>query len=141
MPETTVLNSLIVRRLLGIGLLLTCLAGALCWLFAGFRQAISCLIGGGLAAGSMVWLGQTVSAALVSSPTASKYRPLAGYVLRLMLIPLCLYVMLRLHFFSLLAAVAGLAAFNAAVLIVGIFEAVGSRSGSNARAERNRSSI
>ena len=127
MPVATPTGNAIERRLLGTGSLLMCFASLLCWMIAGSRGAVSCLVGGILAAGSMVWLSRTISAVIRPRPVASKWRFLAGYVLRLMLIPLCLYAMLRLHFFSLPAAVAGFAAFNLAIFIEGIREAIGSR--------------
>jgi hypothetical protein len=123
------------RRLFRIGLILTCVASAISWIWAGFEGAVSCFAGGALAAASMHWLSRTVSAAVSPSPKASKRAVLLGYVLRLMLIPLCLYAMLRLHFFSIPAVVGGFAAFTFAALIEGILEAAGRRPDSDARAE------
>ena len=123
------------RRLFRIGLILTGVASAISWICGGFEAAVSCVAGGALAAVSMHWLSRTVSAVVAPRPKASKRAVLLGYVLRLMLIPLCLYAMLRLHFFSIPAVVGGFAAFTFAALIEGILEAAGRRPDSDARAE------
>ena len=123
------------RRLFRIGLLLTAVASVVCWFWSGLEAAVSCMVGGALAAISMHWLSRTVSAAVAPHPKASKRAVLLGYALRLMLIPLCLYAMLRLHFLSIPAVVGGFAAFTFAALIEGILEATGRRPDSDARAE------
>jgi ATP synthase I chain len=123
------------RRLFRIGLILTGVASAIGWVWAGFEAAVSCVAGGALAAISMHWLSRTVSAVVSARPKASRRSVLVGYVLRLMLIPLCLYAMLRLHFLSIPAVVGGFAAFTFAALIEGILEAAGRRPDSDARAE------
>ncbi len=107
---------------------MTGLAALFCWAFAGFRAGVSCGIGGVLAAASLGWLSRTIRAALAPQETPPIRRFLVVYVLRLMLIPLGLYAMLRLHFFSLPAALVGLAAFHMAVLVEGICQAIGGRS-------------
>ena len=123
------------QRLFRIGLILTGVASAIGWVWAGFEAAVSCVAGGALAAISMHWLSRTVSAVVSARPKASRRSILVGYVLRLMLIPLCLYAMLRLHFLSIPAVVGGFAAFTFAALIEGILEAAGRRPDSDARAE------
>jgi len=123
------------RRLFGIGLMLTAAAAAAGWIWSGLEAAISCIAGGALAAISLHWLSRTVSAVVAPHPKASKRAVLPGYALRLMLIPLCLYAMLRLHFLSIPAVMAGFAAFTFAALIEGILEATGRRPDSNARTE------
>ena len=123
------------QRLFRIGLILTGVASAIGWVWAGFEAAVSCVAGGALAAISMHWLSRTVSAVVSARPKASRRSVLVGYVLRLMLIPLCLYAMLRLHFLSIPAVVGGFAAFTFAALIEGILEAAGRRPDSDARAE------
>jgi hypothetical protein len=129
------LKKAVERRLFRIGLILTAAASAIGWIWAGREAAVSCVAGGGLAAASMHWLSRTVSAVVAPHPRASKRAVLTGYVLRLMLIPLCLYAMLRLHFLSIPAVIGGFAAFTFAVLIEGILEAAGRRPDSDARAE------
>ena len=96
-------------------------------LIFGVRSGASFLAGGLLSAANLAMLRHTVNAALLRGPGRSGFRVAASYLLRLVLIPLCLYAMLRLHFFSLPAAVAGFAAFNLAIFIEGIREAIGSR--------------
>ena len=123
------------RRLFRIGLILTATASLVAFLWSGLAAAVSCIAGGALAAVSMHWLNRTVSAVVSPHPRASKRSVLLGYVLRLMLIPLCLYAMLRLHFLSIPAVVGGFAAFTFAALIEGILEAAGRRPDSDARAE------
>jgi len=123
------------RRLFRIGLILTAAASAGVFIWSGLAAAVSCAVGGALAAASMHWLSRTISAVVAPHPKASKRSVLLGYVLRLMLIPICLYAMLRLHFFSIPAVVGGFAAFTFAALIEGILEAAGGRPDSDARAE------
>ena len=123
------------RRLTRIGALLVAASAGLCWALWGLREAGSCLAGGLLAAGSVSWLSRTVASVLAAPPPYPKRRIITGYVARLLLIPLGLYAMLRLRLFSLPAVVAGFAAFNLAVLVEGILEAVGRRPDSDARAE------
>ncbi len=128
-------KNLLERRLFCIGLSLTAAAAVVGFVWSGLETAVSCVVGGALAAISMYWLSRTVSAAVAPRPEASKRSVLLGYVLRLMLIPLCLYAMLRLHFLSIPAVVGGFAAFTFAALIEGILEAAGRRPDSDARAE------
>jgi hypothetical protein len=123
------------HRLLRIGGLLNATVSAGAWVWFGPEAALSCVVGGVLAAISMHWLGRTVSAVVAPHPTGSKRAVLLGYLLRLVLIPLCLYAMLRLHFLAILAVVAGFAAFIFALLIEGILEATGKSPDDNARAE------
>jgi len=115
--------------------MLTAVASAVGEILFGLEAGISCVAGGALAAVSTHWLRRSVSAVVCLHPKASKRAVLLGYVLRLMLIPLCLYAMLRLHFLSIPAVVAGFAAFTFAVLIEGILEATGRRPDSDARAK------
>ncbi len=128
-------KNLLERRLFRIGLILTAAAAVAGFIWSGLEAAVSCTVGGALAAVSMYWLSRTVSAVVAPRPEASKRSVLLGYVLRLMLIPLCLYAMLRLHFLSIPAVVGGFAAFTFAALIEGILEAAGKRPDSDARAE------
>ena len=123
------------RRLRRTGALLVAAGAGVCWAVWGFRAAGSCLAGGILAAASTSWLGRTVASVLAAPSPHPKRRIITGYVARLLLIPLCLYAMLRLRFFSLPAVVAGFAAFNLAVLVEGVLEAAGRRPDRDARAE------
>ena len=123
------------HRLFRIGVLLNATVSAGAWVWFGAEAALSCVVGGALAAISLHWLGRTISAVVTPHPTGSKRTVLLGYLLRLVLIPLCLYAMLRLHFLAILAVVAGFAAFIFALLIEGILEATGKYPDDNARAE------
>ena len=105
------------------------LAGSLvAWLWFDRITAVSLLVGGILAALNMAWLRQTINSTLRSDPKTSKRRVLAGLFLRLLLIPLCLYVMIRFTLLGIPAIIAGFAVVNSSILIEGILEALGGRS-------------
>lgn len=74
----------------------------------------------------MIWLRSTIHAIFAGDPKRSKIQVLAGFFLRLLLIPLCLYVMIRFLFLDILAAVAGFAVFVCSVFVEGVLEAFGS---------------
>lgn len=101
--------------LVGIGSILTSLA-------FGFRYGASFLAGGMLAAVNMAMLRSTINYALRRS-RISKFRITAGYIVRLLLIPLCLYAIMRLFFFGIIAATAGFATFSCGIFVEGVFEA------------------
>jgi hypothetical protein len=112
------------------------LAGSLvAWLWFDRITAVSLLVGGILAALNMAWLRQTVNSTLRSDPKTSKRRVLAGLFLRLLLIPLCLYVMIRFLFWSVPAAVAGFALFHCSIFLAAILEALGRSPEKHARAK------
>ena len=69
-----------------------------------------------------------MNAAILNDQKSSKRRILAGYFLRLLLIPLCLYAMIRFLFLGVLAAVAGFAVFNCSIFVEGVLEAFKSSS-------------
>jgi hypothetical protein len=102
--------------LVGIGAILT-------GLIFGFRQGASFLAGGLLAAANLAMLRHTVNSALLRRSGKSSFRIVAGHILRLVLIPLCLYAMMRFLFFGIIAATAGFAAFSCSIFLEGIFEA------------------
>ena len=60
---------------------------------------------------------RTINAALARSSRISSIRITAGYILRLLLIPLCLYAMIRFLFLGVLAAVGGFAMFNCSIFV------------------------
>jgi hypothetical protein len=91
--------------------------------FFGWRQGISFAAGCALAAVDLLWLRSTVRAILPGDLKRSKSNILGGFFLRLLLIPLCLYVMIRFLFLGIIAAVAGFAVFVCSVGIEGILEA------------------
>jgi hypothetical protein len=114
------------KRLLWIGILLIAAGGLLSWTCFGGRAGVSFVAGGALAGGHMIWLRSTIHAIFAGDPKRSKIQVLAGFFLRLLLIPLCLYVMIRFLFLDILAAVAGFAVFVCSVFVEGVLEAFGS---------------
>lgn len=128
-------NRKLERRLLKVAASLVAAGGILTALLFGMRQAASFLCGGALAGVSILWLRSALNAIVLQDPKASKRRVLAGFVLRLLLIPLGLYVMIRFLFLGVAAAVAGFAACHCSIFVEGILEALESGSGNNARAE------
>lgn len=118
-------NKFIERRLYRIGACLLVMGSLLTWILFGLFKAVSFLLGGTLAASNFVWFQWSVGELVGNDPKSSKRRVLAGFFLRLLLIPLALYVMMRFLFFSLPAAVAGLAVFYCSVFVEGVLEAVG----------------
>jgi hypothetical protein len=130
-----VTNSFIERRIFRLGACLLAVGGAAAWFFFGGIAAVSLLVGGALAALNMAWLRQTVRAITLNDAKSSKRRVLAGFVLRLLLIPLCLYAMIRFLFWSMSAAVFGFALFHCSLLLEGILEALDRSSGKHARTE------
>ena len=94
----------------------------------GLGIGASFLAGGALGGLNLAWLRQTVTSAFARNPSRLKTRILVGFFLRLLLIPLFLYVMLRFLFLSVPAAVAGFAVFNCSIFVEGVLEAFGSRS-------------
>jgi hypothetical protein len=112
------------RRLFLLGALLAGMGSLVAGYFYGSRALISLLAGGALAGVNLGLLRSAVSSIVFYQPKKSKRRILIGYFLRLLLIPLSLYAMIRFLFLSIPAAVAGFALFNCNILIEGILEAV-----------------
>jgi hypothetical protein len=111
------------RRIFWIGAWLTGAGSLVTWFLFGFVNGISFLAGGVLAGVNLALLRVAVNAAILYDPKRSKRRILAGYFLRLLLIPLCLYAMIRFLFLGVLAAVAGFALFNCSIFVEGVLEA------------------
>jgi len=111
------------RRIFWIGAWLVVGGALFILLLFGWRGGISFLAGGTLAAVNLAMLRSAVGAAVLYDPKRSKHRILAGYFLRLLLIPLCLYAMIRFLFLGILPAVAGFALFNCSIFVEGILEA------------------
>jgi len=114
------------KRLLQLGLGLALVGTILTWVLFGGGAGLSFLAGALLAAGDLAWLRTSIGLVLSREPKGAKSKVLAGFFLRLLLIPLCLYVMIRFLFLNLLAAVAGFAVFLCSVFVEGILEAFGS---------------
>ena len=97
-------------------------------LIFGVRSGASFLAGGLLSAANLAMLRHTVNAALLRGPGRSGFGVAASYLLRLVLIPLCLYAMMRLLSFGIIAATAGFAVFSCGIFLEGILEAFKSSS-------------
>jgi hypothetical protein len=123
------------RRLFRTGALLAGVGAVAAWLIFGGIAGISFGAGGALGGISLGWLSHTVNAIVFSDRRGSTSRIIAGYLLRLSLIPLCLYVMIRFLFMGVVAAVAGFAAFNCSIFIEGIREALQGSQRKDGRAE------
>lgn len=115
------------RRLAWIGVGLVLIGSVVTALRFGILTGVSFLAGGALAAGNLSWLRQTVTGFVFSDPKRSRRRLLAGYIVRLVLIPLTLYAMIRFLSLSIPAAVAGFAVYNCSVFVEGVLEAFGYR--------------
>ncbi len=115
------LNS-IERRLLLIGGCLISIGSVVTGLIYGFQYGLSFLAGGVLSAVNLAWLRHTIHSAL-RRPERNKFRAVSGFILRLLLIPLCLYAIIRLLFMGIIAAIAGFAVFSSCILIEGVLEA------------------
>ncbi len=116
------------KRLIRAAIGLVLVGSALFWGLFGPWQSVAFLSGGVFAGINLIWLHSSVSGIFFADPKASKRRILAGYLFRLLLIPLGLYAMIRFLFFSPLAVVGGFAACNCSILIEGILEALADRS-------------
>jgi hypothetical protein len=103
-------------------------------LFGG-GAGLSFLAGALLAAGDLAWLRTSIGLVLSREPKGAKSKVLAGFFLRLLLIPLCLYVMIRFLFFSPAAAVLGFAITHCSIFVEGLLEALNCGPGKDARAE------
>jgi hypothetical protein len=120
------LNRDLERRLFRLGAGLTAVGTVVAYLGFGAIAGVSFLAGGILAGGNLLWLRSSVSAIVLHDPKRSKFQVLGGFILRLLLIPLCLYAMIRFLFLDVRAAVAGLAVFVCSVFVEGVLEAFGS---------------
>ncbi len=118
----TNIESRLFRISLGIAL-----AGCLLiWLYTGVRSSLSFAAGAALGGANLTWLRSTLAAVFSGDLKRAKFKVLGGFFLRLLLIPLCLYVMIRFLFLDILAAVAGFAVFICSVFVEGVLEAFGS---------------
>jgi hypothetical protein len=110
------------RRIFWIGGCLIGIGSIGIGLAFGLRHGASFLTGGVLSAVNMAVLRNIVDSALRRSKI-SKTRIVAGFFLRLILILLCLYAIIRFLFWGIIAATAGFAAFNCSIFIEGLLEA------------------
>ena len=114
------------RRLFRLNVGLAVAGTLLTWVCFDKRAALSFVAGAVVAGLSNLWLRSTINAIFSGKLKGSQLPVLAGFLLRLMLIPLCLYVMIRFLFLVVLAAVAGFAVLVCSVLVEGVLEAFGS---------------
>lgn len=126
------------KRLLMIGLVLAAAGSLMAWLFFGARCGLSFAAGAALAGADLWWLRSSIGAVFSGDLKGSKLQALAGFFLRLLLIPLGLYVMIRFLFLDIIAAVTGFAVFICSVFVEGVLEAFGSSPKKNARAKPRR---
>jgi hypothetical protein len=111
------------RRLFWLTVGLSAAGSLLVWSIFGRRPFVSFLAGAALAGGDLLWLRATIRAIFWGDLKRSKLKILTGFFLRLLLIPLCLYAMIRFLFLDIIAAVAGFAVFICSVFIEGVLEA------------------
>ena len=110
------------RKVFWIGTWMIAAGTVITLLIFGLKYGVSFLLGGLLSAINLKLLVRTVNAALARSNRISGFRITAGYILRLLLIPLCLYAIMHFFFFGIIAATAGFVVFSSSILIEGIFE-------------------
>lgn len=91
-------------------------------LLFGIPHGISFLAGGVLSALNMQILRHSINSALRRSANP-KFRTIAYYIARLLLIPVCLYAIMRLFFWGIIAAIAGFAVFGCGIFLEGVREA------------------
>jgi hypothetical protein len=116
--------TIIERRIFRIGAILSLLGTVACALAFGFRVGVSFLAGSLLGILSLAWLRWTVTRIVFTDPKGSVNRVIVGFILRLLLIPLCLYAMIRFLSAGVVAAVAGFALFTCGIFIEGVYEAL-----------------
>jgi MFS family permease len=124
--------TIIERRIFIIGAWLVLGGTLLALILFGWRYGFGFLAGGALAALSLAWLRKSVDALLFKPRRKAETRAVVGFILRLLLIPMGLYAIIRFLYGGIIAAVAGFAIFNFSVFIEGVYEALKS-SGKNAR--------
>jgi hypothetical protein len=105
-----------------LGACLVCIGSILAGFIFGLPYGSSFLAGGLLSAANMAMLRHSINTALQGSKR-SKFRMAATFILRLLLIPVCLYAIMRFFFLGVIAATAGFAAFSCGIFLEGVFEA------------------
>jgi hypothetical protein len=116
--------TIIERRIFLIGAIVSLVGTVVCAFVFGFRIGASFLAGSLLGALSLAWLRWTVTRIVFTDPRGSVNRVIVGFILRLLLIPLCLYAMIRFLLAGVVAAVAGFALFICGIFIEGVYEAL-----------------
>ncbi|MBN1571373.1 MAG: ATP synthase subunit I [Acidobacteria bacterium] len=110
------------RRAFWIGGWLVAFGSLAAGMIFGWKFGTSFLAGGLLSAINLRLLIRTVNGALAGSNKVHGVRIAATYILRLLLIPICLYAIMHFFFFGIIAATAGFVVFSSGILIEGIFE-------------------
>lgn len=105
-----------------IGMILIFFGTTLTGLLLGFRYGLCFLAGGLLSALNLSMLKHSINSALGRSANPM-FRTVGSYLLRLLLIPLCLYAIMRLFFFGVIAAIAGFVVFGCGFLLEVVLEA------------------
>jgi hypothetical protein len=116
--------TIIERRIFLIGAVVSLAGTGACALLFGLRTGASFFAGSLLGALSLAWLRSTVTRIVFTDPKGSVNRVIVGFILRLLLIPLCLYAMIRFLLAGVVAAVAGFALFTCGIFIEGVYEAL-----------------
>ena len=111
-----------------MGGILVCTGTILATLIFGLRYGICFFAGGLLSALNLSMLSHSIIMALSRSANP-QFRSAGSYVLRLLLIPLGIYAIMRLFFSGVIAAIAGFAAFGCGIFIEGVLEAFRGKSG------------
>jgi hypothetical protein len=111
-----------------MGGILVCAGTIPTTLVFGLAYGICFFAGGLLSALNLSMLSRTINMALRRSANPT-FRTAGAYILRLLLIPLGLYVIIQLFFFGVIAAIAGFAAFGCGIFIEGIAEVFRGKSG------------
>lgn len=111
-----------VRRSFWAGTGMAAVGAVLTAIIWGPKHGISFLLGYLLSVVNLRLLVRSVNAALDRGKKIGGIRIAAAYILRLLLIPLCLYAMMHFLFFKVIAAIAGFAVFSGGFLIEGIIE-------------------
>ena len=117
---------MIERRLVWLSLGLAAAGSLAAWVCFGAREGLSFAGGAVVGGGELLWLRSSIGRMFVRSAASSSLPVLAGYFLRLLLIPVSLYVMIRFLFVDVIAAVTGMMVLTGSVLIEGVLEAFGS---------------
>jgi hypothetical protein len=114
------------RRLVWLSLGLSAAGSLAAWACFGAREGLSFAGGAAVGGGELLWLRSSIGKLFVRGPRSSTLPVLAGYFLRLLLIPLSLYVMIRFLIVDVIAAVIGMMVLIGSVLVEGVLEAFGS---------------
>jgi hypothetical protein len=114
------------RRLVWISLGLAAAGSMAAWVCFGVREGLSFAGGAAMGGGELLWLRSSIGKMFARGRGSSSLPVLAGYFVRLLLIPVSLYVMIRFLFVDVIAAVIGMMVLIGSVLVEGILEAFGS---------------